>query len=210
MPYLAKQKTVKKRRVPIQARAIKRVNKILDTALSLLSNPKINKVTTHLIAERAGVSVGSVYQFFPNVESVKIALIERLLDQYYEYFSSTVASQAKINDLLEFSEVLINATYNFYQEHPDIIRHIVVSSGTEEFNAVNRRLNVRIQQLMMDYLSLQELGLDEATLERKVSVAIATGDMMTMFIWSAKSQEQRDAYLKDWKDIVGFYNAKTD
>jgi hypothetical protein len=30
---------------------------------------------------------------------------------------------------------------------------------------------------------------------------------MTLFIWSAKTQQQRDAYLQDWRDIAGFYNS---
>ncbi len=208
MPYLAKKRTAKKRRVPVQARAIERVNKILDTALTLMSDPECEKITTHLIADRAGVSVGSVYQFFPNVESVKIALIERLLDQYFDHFSAIIEANPIINDLVELSELLINATHEFYQAHPDIIGHIVASSGTEEFNEVNGRLNERVQRLLMDYFSQSDFVIDEKTLRRKISVAIALGDMMTMFIWSAKAQEERDAYLQDWKDILGFYNSK--
>jgi len=208
MPYLAKKRTVKKRRIPVQARAIERVNKILDTALALMSDPDYEKVTTHLIADQAGVSIGSVYQFFPNVESVKIALIERLLDQYYDHFSATIEANPIINDLVELSEILINATHDFYQAHPDIIGHIVASTGTEEFNEVNGRLNVRVQQLLMNYFSQSDFVIDEKTLGRKISVAIALGDMMTMFIWSAETQEEREAYLQDWKNILGFYNSQ--
>jgi len=207
MPYVAKPKVTKKRRVPIQARAIERVNKILDTTLELMGDPQHNKISTHLIAEKAGVSVGSVYQFFPNVESIKIALIERLLDQYYDHFSDTIKNHPDVNDLVEFSQLLINTTYEFYQAHPDIIGHIVASSGTQEFNEVNGRLNERVQELMMDYITYNSVDLDEKTVRRKISVAIATGDVMTMFIWSAETQEERDAYLQDWKDIAGFYHA---
>ena len=207
MPYAAKIKTPTKRRIPIQARSKERVNKILDTALLLINNSNQQKLTTHLIANQAGVSVGSVYQFFSNVESVKIALIERLLDQYYDHFAAILKAQPAISDLRQFSLVLVNATYDFYNAHPDIVAHIVASSGTEEFNQVNGHLNQRLEELMMDYFNDNALSLDEDTLRRKISVAIATGDMMTLFIWSAKTQQQRDAYLQDWRDIAGFYNS---
>ena len=207
MPYAAKIKNPKKRRIPIQARAIERVNKILDTALFLMNDPSFIKVTTHLIADKAGVSVGSVYQFFPNVESVKIALIERLLDQYYDHFAATLDTQPSISDLREFSLVLVNATHDFYQAHPNIVAQMVASRNTEEFKQVNERLNRRLQELMMGYFKGNTFALHEKTLKRKISVALATGDMMTMFIWAATTQQERDDYLQDWRDIVSSYSS---
>lgn len=198
----------KERRVPVQDRAIKRVNRILDTALSLMADPAHKKVTTHLIAEHAEVSVGSVYQFFPNVESVKIALIERLLGQYYEHFSATVEANPNISDLSAFSQLLVTTTYEFYQVHPDVIEQIVASSTSQEFNEVNAQLNERIHSLMLNHLLTQNLDVAPATLSRKISVAIATGDMMTMFIWSANDDKERQAYLDDWKSLADFYSSQ--
>jgi AcrR family transcriptional regulator len=148
-----------------------------------------------------------VYQFFPNVESVKIALIERLLEQYYDHFATLLHAQPKAGNLRQFGLVLVDATHDFYQAHPNIVAHIVASRSTEEFNQVNRHLNHRLEELMMNYFSDNAFGLDQKTSKRKISVAIATGDMMTMFIWSAETQEERDAYLQDWRELVSCYNA---
>ena len=53
---------------------------ILDAATRVLSREGYDKASTNRIAEVAGVSIGSVYQFFPNKEAIFAALRER----YYE------------------------------------------------------------------------------------------------------------------------------
>lgn len=206
MPYIAKPKPEKKRRIPKQARAIERVNKILDTASELMANPNQEKVSTHLIAEKAGVSVGSVYQFFPNVKSVKIALIERLLEQYYERFDKTISANPEINDLAEFSSLLVDATFEFYEEHPNVVAHIVSISHSEEFAKVNAKLNERITNRVIEHFANTDFNMNEHTVRRRLSVVIALGDLMTMAIWSSSNQDDREAFLDEWKKITVFYS----
>ncbi|MCV6613118.1 MAG: TetR/AcrR family transcriptional regulator [Amphritea sp.] len=43
---------------------------MLDTTLSLLSAGTADKITTNAIAKAAGISIGSLYQFFPNKEAI--------------------------------------------------------------------------------------------------------------------------------------------
>ncbi len=66
------------RRAPTQDRSRQRVERILDAAGHLFSEKSFDGATTEEIAERAGVSIGSVYQYFPNKE----ALFEAIADQY--------------------------------------------------------------------------------------------------------------------------------
>lgn len=207
MPYVAKPKLEKKRRVPKQARAIERVNKILDTASELMADPSQEKISTHLIAEKAEVSVGSVYQFFPNVESVKIALIERLLQQYYERFDETISANPEINDLAKFSSLLVDATFEFYEEHPNIVAHIVSRSHSVEFAQVNAHLNERITNRVIRHFANADINMDEHNIRRRLSVVIGLGDLMTMAIWSSSDQNDRDAFLDEWKKITVFYSS---
>ncbi|MFP6598198.1 MAG: TetR/AcrR family transcriptional regulator [Candidatus Hydrogenedentota bacterium] len=69
---------IKPRRVPVQARSRERVERILDAAAHLLTEEGYNSVKTNLIAKRAGISIGSVYQFFPN----RYAIINALGEPY--------------------------------------------------------------------------------------------------------------------------------
>ena len=65
------------RKTPAQPRAAVTVHAILEGAASLLERQGLEGYTTNEIAARAGVSIGSLYQYFPNKDAVTIALIER-------------------------------------------------------------------------------------------------------------------------------------
>ncbi len=61
----------------MQARSRERVERILDAAAQLLAEDGYDAVKTNAIAKRADVSIGSVYQFFPNRFAIFNALAER-------------------------------------------------------------------------------------------------------------------------------------
>jgi AcrR family transcriptional regulator len=65
------------RRRPTQARARHTVEAILDAAAELFDAGGFEAVTTDRIVARAGVSIGSMYQYFPNKEALLAALAER-------------------------------------------------------------------------------------------------------------------------------------
>jgi len=65
---------VSSRRQPKQARSNDLVGAILQAAIQVLAKEGIRRFTTTRVAERAGVSVGSVYQYFPNKASILFRL----------------------------------------------------------------------------------------------------------------------------------------
>src|ERR1700744_6144982 len=70
-----------RRRRPIQTRAQATVEAMLDAAVKLLKRSGADSITTNRIAETAGVSIGSVYQYFPNKHALFAALHERHIRQ---------------------------------------------------------------------------------------------------------------------------------
>jgi AcrR family transcriptional regulator len=66
------------RKIPRQARSLATVEVILDAAALLLVVEGYEQTTTNRIAERAGVSIGSLYQYFPNREAVVASVAHRL------------------------------------------------------------------------------------------------------------------------------------
>lgn len=65
------------RKHPQQARSRAMVDSILDAAARVLRKHGYEEATTNRVAEVAGVSVGSLYQYFPNKEALVRALLER-------------------------------------------------------------------------------------------------------------------------------------
>lgn len=70
------------RREPVQRRSAARVSSILDACAALLDEFDYDELTTSKIAERAGVPIGSLYQYFPDKRAVVQALTVRNLDAF--------------------------------------------------------------------------------------------------------------------------------
>lgn len=68
------------RKTPVQARSTASVNAILDATIQVLLKVGKERLTTTKVALRAGVSVGTLYQYFPNKSALLQAVLKRHLD----------------------------------------------------------------------------------------------------------------------------------
>jgi AcrR family transcriptional regulator len=79
------------RRVPVQGRSVARVQRMLDACAELVDEVGYEGLTTTLLAERAEVAIGSVYQFFPDKRAIVQALAMRNMDAYLQNLSGRFA-----------------------------------------------------------------------------------------------------------------------
>lgn len=77
MPSPRRKTSLKPRKKPSQSRAAETVAAILEAAARILERGGLPAYNTNAVAERAGVSVGSLYQYFPNKDALTAALIDR-------------------------------------------------------------------------------------------------------------------------------------
>jgi AcrR family transcriptional regulator len=82
----SKRPAVTPRKVPVQARSAQLVTDILNAAVRVLEREGAQRFTTIRVAEAAGVSVGSLYQYFPN----KQAILYRLQIDEWEKTGATI------------------------------------------------------------------------------------------------------------------------
>ena len=80
--------TEKKRRNPKQARARATVDAILEAAFQILESDGLAHLTTSRIADRAGVSIGTLYQYFPDREAILLEMGQRHSDAMREKITS--------------------------------------------------------------------------------------------------------------------------
>src|SRR4029077_14043649 len=67
------------RKQPVQTRSRATVDAILQATVQVLLRPGLGSLTTTRVANVAGVSVGTLYQYFPNLEALLAAVITRYL-----------------------------------------------------------------------------------------------------------------------------------
>ena len=69
------------RKTPQQSRSVITVQAINDATIQVLLKAGQERLTTVRVAERAGVSVGTLYQYFPNKQSLLFAVLEQHMDR---------------------------------------------------------------------------------------------------------------------------------
>lgn len=99
------------RKLPKQARSEATIEAVLEAAAQVFERHGYAAGTTNRIAERAGVSIGSVYQYFPNKDAVLVALVHRHIAE------GTAALQPHIERL--------NRGASFDDVLPDIVDSMV-------------------------------------------------------------------------------------
>src|ERR1700734_636323 len=68
--------TFEPRKTPVQARATVTVEAISEATIQILLGFGLDGLTTTRVADRAGVSVGTLYQYYPNKQSLLFAVLE--------------------------------------------------------------------------------------------------------------------------------------
>src|SRR6202046_3267082 len=96
------------RKTPVQARSAASVEAILQATLQVLLSVGKERLTTTRVASRAGVSVGTLYQYFPNKSALLQAALKRHLAQVTEAVE-LVCKQQKGGTLQQMVTALINA-----------------------------------------------------------------------------------------------------
>jgi len=78
---------------PVQQRSNERITLLLDTAATLIDEKGIDGLTTSDVAARSRSSVGVVYRYFPNIQSLLRALAARNMQRFLEASFSRLAEE---------------------------------------------------------------------------------------------------------------------
>src|SRR5690242_11966063 len=84
------------RKKATQARAQATIEAIMRATAHILVKDGYDRASTNRIAARAGVSIGSLYQYFPSKEALVAALMERHMEEMAEVARSALARIATL------------------------------------------------------------------------------------------------------------------
>ncbi len=99
---------LKPRKSPVQARSAASVDAILEATIQVLLHVGKERLTTTRVALRAGVSVGTLYQYFPNKSALLQAVLIRHIDAVTEAVE-LVCEEQKGKTLREMATALITS-----------------------------------------------------------------------------------------------------
>lgn len=111
------------RRTPRQARSRWMVAVILEAAARVFAERGIDGASTNLIAERAGVSIGSLYQFFPGKSAVLAALVEHYRQDLRALWDEVLTPEACAAVPVQVSvDRIVDALWRLADQRPGFIR----------------------------------------------------------------------------------------
>ena len=125
------------RRKPTQRRARQTVDAILDAVVRVLKREGFGAVTTNRVAEVAGVSIGSVYQYFPDKGAIFVALHQRHIEEIDRVVQVTLVEHAA-SSLNVLITAMIEAMIEAHRSDPELYELLFTevphrADGTRDF-----------------------------------------------------------------------------
>jgi len=114
---------------------------VLDAVVRVLKKHGVDGVTTNRIAEAAGVSIGSVYQYFPDKRAIFTALHDRHVEEISRIIESRLVEHAS-SSLEDFVRALVEALVDAHAADPEFheLMTTAVPHGAEGARALDVRL----------------------------------------------------------------------
>ena len=184
IPARRQVKTTPRKR-PRQTRSKETVEIILAATARILIKLGFDGLTTNAVAELAGVSIGSLYQYFPNKQALVAALIERRLDEKNANTHRELARVAQ-QPFPEAVRSMIRMTIENYAASPELSRVLI-----EQVPRVGRM--ARIAELHQGTLQLVAALLEA----RKHELAVRDPEMAAfVLVASIEAIAQRAALFQ--------------
>ncbi|MGB8604981.1 TetR/AcrR family transcriptional regulator [Bradyrhizobium sp.] len=189
------------RKSPNQARARATVTAILDATARILAEDGFEAVNTNRVAEVAGVSVGSLYQYFPN----KGALVGAVAVRHTEATAAVIAAgvhAAADGDLPGLVKALIRSTIQAHAANPKLRRAII-----EELPRIGRPARIAelkrgIHQSVVALLTARRSRIKVKDIPMAAFVIINTVEHLThaaeLASYSARDLAQLERELNDF------------
>jgi AcrR family transcriptional regulator len=147
------------RKQPVQARSSASVDAILEATIQVLLQVGKEQLTTTRVAARAGVSVGTLYQYFPN----KSALLQAVLKQHFAQIIEAVertCEEQRGQPLRNMATALINAFLAAKMRQPKVSVALYAISSDIDGIRLARQVGLHFNQSIADMFATTSDPLD--------------------------------------------------
>ncbi|MHB9861596.1 TetR/AcrR family transcriptional regulator [Streptomyces sp. YIM S03343] len=188
-----------------QARGERRIAQLLEAAAAVFCATGYTAASTNAIAREAGVSPGTLYQFFPNKEAIAIELSDRLLHEMREAYSEALAPVPPGTPVEEAVAAAVDRFTDFNCRHPVflVLMHGPGIPGrmAEVNDALHATMLVRIEELLSSLLP-PTAPAGVATRTARMVLGIYKAGLELILAHEGAEQE---AYVQELKDALTRY-----
>lgn len=146
---------LKPRKTPLQARSEATVDAIYKATIQVLLAEGVGRLTTTRVADRAGVSVGTLYQYFPHKQALLYAVVQQHLEAFVlEVEAACLAHQGQ--PLAAMAQGLVHAFLDIKIREPDTTRALYKIAAELDTDELRIGTSRRLQQACAQMLSSAE------------------------------------------------------
>jgi AcrR family transcriptional regulator len=191
------------RRVPVQGRSLARVHRMLDACADLVDEVGYDGLTTTLLADRAGVAIGSVYQFFPDKRAIVQALAMRNVDAYVARVQARLGA-GTLRDWRDAVDAAIDEFIGMHRSTPGF-RTLRFGDVVDRHLLDDERDNDTVIAEQLGHLLVGYFGLaDGATLRLSLLIAVELGDALVKLAFR-RDPEGDTEILAEARQVVRDY-----
>ena len=156
---------VSPRSEPVQSRSIKRTQQILDVTSELLETVGLNDLNTAIIAKEVGISVGSLYHYFPNKQAILYAMGKTWLDSIEVVLKEIQEWDLEALSLSQFIDQVVDINLHTYRQQRAVLRLVQAMFSVPEL----RELDERHDDMVISQMSkiFKRIGLKKHIRERE-------------------------------------------
>jgi len=200
------QQTSPDRRTPRQQRSRELVERVLDTAERLLAEDESASLSTTRIAQAAGVSVGSLYQYFPDTGAIVAALARRHMDGFEVLMEQAVeaAGAERWDDPVG---ALVDAVAARYRDEPGYRALWFGPHLSPELRQADRQNKLRLADGLRRVLLALGLARDDSHLVTVCQAAVHTCDALLQEAFR-RDQNGDPPLLEETKSMLRAYLAQ--
>ncbi|SDR08891.1 TetR/AcrR family transcriptional regulator [Thermostaphylospora chromogena] len=158
----------RKRPVRRQERGRRRMESILDAAEEVIAEIGYPATTTNAVAARAGISPGSLYQFFRNKDEILEGLLQRYENEQKEFWRRNLTDEDALTPLDELIDRLVDAMVAFKSSRPAFWALFHGSATSDRLAEAARQLHEGVSHRLAEVFGLRSPGLSP---ERRLTLA---------------------------------------
>ncbi|MFZ1971979.1 MAG: TetR/AcrR family transcriptional regulator [Candidatus Acidiferrales bacterium] len=182
--------TLNARKAPGQARSKETVSVILEASARILEAEGMRGFNTNAIAARAGVSVGSLYQYFPNKDAIVRALISRFEETLHDAVRRAVQG-GRGRALKPRLRLLVRALVTAHYARPRLNRMLEAEEERVGSAADSGAFHESVLQLLREHQKVMAVRVSRTTEGVVMAILRALVDLGLASGASARSTEQR-------------------
>src|SRR5258708_7167562 len=172
-------KSTAMRRLPKQGRGEERIGAMLHAARLVFDEVGFDDATTNMIAPRANTAIGSLYDFFPNKESIARRLSEQFCEDLRVLFDGILTDKLVHLSLPQLIDCIIDPLVRYHQTHPGMRALWLKSQDDSRLSAIKQDLSETLARKTASIFIMRYPHCDEASALRYSRICMQTVQALT-------------------------------